>query len=137
MKPVFQTVFSNPENTTYGNCFAACVASILELDLADVPELSAGDHTDTNARWLRTLNDWLRTKDMAYLEIGSLPPDDYAYLNISTYHIVVGPSPRGSYNHAVVGLNGKIVHDPHPDGSGLLDGAWLHGLFLKISSPST
>lgn len=70
------------------------------------------------------------------MEIGSLPPDDYAYLNISTYHVVVGPSPRGAYNHAVVGLNGKIVHDPHPDGGGLLDGAWVHGLFLKIYTPN-
>jgi hypothetical protein len=37
---------------------------------------------------------------------------------IDTYHVISGPGPRGCH-HSVVGLNGKMVHDPHPDRTGL------------------
>jgi hypothetical protein len=36
-----------------------------------------------------------------------------------TYCIANGPGPRG-FRHAVVYLNGELVHDPHPEGGGLL-----------------
>jgi hypothetical protein len=36
------------------------------------------------------------------------------------FHIVSGPSPRfPELLHSVVGLNGHVVWDPHPDHSGL------------------
>jgi len=38
--------------------------------------------------------------------------------SLHTYHLISGISPRG-IAHSVVGLNGEIVHDPHPDRTGL------------------
>lgn len=34
MKKITQTRLHNPDNGIIGNCFAACIASILELDSA-------------------------------------------------------------------------------------------------------
>ena len=51
MKPVYQTIFGK----TNGNCFAACIASILEMDLEDVPHFCRGD----NPEWMFDLNEWL------------------------------------------------------------------------------
>ena len=49
MKPVDQTILTAPG----GNCFAACVASILELPLADVPNFCSEE------RWWNALQIWL------------------------------------------------------------------------------
>lgn len=51
LKPVYQTIFGK----TNGNCFAACIASILEMDLEDVPHFCRGD----NPEWMFDLNEWL------------------------------------------------------------------------------
>ena len=35
-------------------------------------------------------------------------------------HVIAsGPSPRAAVDHAVIWLNGQVVHDPHPDKTGL------------------
>ncbi len=38
MKPVDQDSFSDESAGTHGNCYAACIASILERPLADLRE---------------------------------------------------------------------------------------------------
>ena len=38
MKPVDQDSFSDESKGTHGNCYAACIASILEVPLADLAE---------------------------------------------------------------------------------------------------
>ncbi len=45
--------------------------------------------------------------------------DDF-FRNKDFYHIIIGPTNRGSVYHGVVGRKGKIVFDPYPDDSGLL-----------------
>lgn len=42
MKPVDQTTFGFPG----GNCFSACIASLLEMPLDDVPYFMHGDWYD-------------------------------------------------------------------------------------------
>ena len=62
VKPVYQTQFGMPN----GNCFAACVASILELKIEDIPNFCAiGDEN-----WLQLASNWmLKHAEMRILSI--------------------------------------------------------------------
>ena len=39
MKPVFQTRMHDPDKGIIGNCFRACIASILECGIDDIPKI--------------------------------------------------------------------------------------------------
>src|SRR6185312_7478604 len=96
-----------------GNCMEAAICSLLHLPLYALPDLG-GDEV-----WLENLNWFLYPKNLFYLEVS---PDDpmaeAAFRMGDTWHIIAGTSPRGG-KHAVVGRNGRMVHDPHPpDGTG-------------------
>ncbi len=105
MKPVDQTIFGAPQ----GNCLPACIASILEYPLEEVPHF--GDTT-----WVATLAVWLAPRGL-YPIIATLPNDDW---RPAGFHILAGKSPRGDFLHAVVARGAEIVHDPHPSRAGLL-----------------
>lgn len=52
-------------------------------------------------------------------------------------HEICGPSPRfpGSL-HCVVGLDGEVIHDPHPDKLGILgpEKDWTYGLIIAVNA---
>lgn len=102
MKPVAQTVTG-----TQGDCFRACIASILEKPIEDIP-LFYGDD-DQWAKYWRWLQEQGFTLEWATLDVSDPPPD--------TFYIASVQSPslwsQGLY-HAVIGYNGKTVWDPHP-----------------------
>jgi hypothetical protein len=102
--PVDQTAFGEG----VGNCFSACVASILHVPLADVPTFCI--HDDWWERFLAWL--WLR----GLYAIGLKYNPEY---ELAGYHILSGKSPRGEFEHSVVARRDKIVHDPHPSRDGL------------------
>jgi hypothetical protein len=115
MIPVFQTKYGERD----GNCFMACVASILEISLEDCPDLY--DETGAYApgtNWLQVAADWAYAHADALL-IGLGPNDDGLMKPPQGYAIISGLSPFG-YMHACVALNGQVVHDPHPHGLGLV-----------------
>lgn len=97
----------NAENIP-GDCLRACVASILELDLLDVPHF-VHEHTHGEIAMM----DWLATKGIECLRL-------QGHYEVQTHVIYTGRSPRSTHGrHAVVGLAGEIVHDPHPSRAGL------------------
>lgn len=100
-----------------GRCFPTCIASILDIDERDVPDL---DNTDR-----AQVDKFLAPYGYYYREVGT----DVRPLG---YHIILGVSPRGG-NHSVVGRDGKLVHDPHPqDGTGRgLVKAYGYGILCK------
>lgn len=102
MKPVYQTKFGDE-----GNCLRASVASLLELKLEDVPEW--GDYVG----WYADFCAFFRQHGLQpfRLKASEIVPHD-------TYYLIWGISPRG-IDHSVIGLNGTMVHDPHPDQSGI------------------
>ena len=115
MKPQHQTTFGNGKNGREpGNCFAACIASILEVPLTEVPNFCA------TPEWVKELNLWLFPRGFFYVDFRmaeDCPPEEVFCW--AGYHVISGDGPRGC-RHSVVGRAGKIVHDPHPSGAGLL-----------------
>lgn len=53
MKPVQQTIFSK----NLGDCFRACVCSILEIDICDMPNF--WEQTQDGDIFWNRVNDWL------------------------------------------------------------------------------
>lgn len=98
-----------------GNCFSACIASILEMPLEDVP-LFYNDEGINN--WYDKFDNWCKENGYwaSYYSIEDMGddwcPDDYSILS--------GQSPRGDWLHSVVAYGNEIVHDPHPDKSGII-----------------
>ena len=104
MKPVDQDRFG----AGTGNCFSACVASILELPLSEVPFFMSPED------WWPPFVEWCAARGWeAAFHYGT----EYKPLG---YSIAGGLSPRfEGCGHACVALDGNVVHDPHPDRLGL------------------
>ncbi len=117
MKPVRQTLFSpikgDPEST--GNCFAACVASILELPLEEVPNFCALD------TWFKDFEKWLNDRGLTRLYIQYPTKETLRWSTGKSHYISTGKSPRGDWLHCTVWCNNEMVHDPHPDDTGIED----------------
>lgn len=117
MKPVDQTKFGFGS----GNCEAACIASILEIPLEDIPDFHGNDPTDAEAYW-QNVRKWCEDKPFTIIPIKFSDGHDPKEFLKDCWVIASGPSPRGTeewHRHAVVWKNGKIVHDPHPSRAGL------------------
>ena len=114
-----------------GNCYAACVASILELPLSEVPNFTA-------PRWFQEWNEWLRLRGLMLLSFTRRPNDDW---KPAGYSIMGVMSPRGDFQHAVVALDGDLAWDPHPQramGIGkVMDYAVFQALFPEQVQPYT
>ena len=118
MTPVFQNRFTNNQGDK-GNCQTAAIASLLDLPIERVPYFfDFPDFWDAVFAFL-----W----DHGYEYYGNIQPklgepiDWESMPGVDGYFIVAGPSPRWKdSSHAVIYKNGKMVHDPHPDGTGIL-----------------
>lgn len=102
-----------------GRCFNACLATLLDVPEASVPDFP--DDDDYEASIDRFLSRW----GLRYVRVPvGVPPVGL--------HLVEGISPRGGM-HAVVGRDGDIVWDPHPqDGTGRgLVRKHYYGLLIK------
>ncbi len=123
MRPQHQTVMVPKDaDGKVGDCFCTCVAMLLDMDRADVPNfLEKGDG------WALALNAWLHPKGLAYIEI--VENDGWPFAALETRYplwgIAVGPSRRGDWNHAVVATLWSragdlpvcnMKHDPNPIG---------------------
>lgn len=126
MKAVAQTIFTAPG----GNCFQACVASVLELDLYQVPHFF-GDVTDPTSNW--TQKHWEELRSFAASQglcVSWIDPQrepDYARAleSIGAHYVAFGDSPSfPGVGHCVVMKSGIIVHDPAM-GCGLDSFPWL------------
>lgn len=113
MIPHTQTIFyEGPDKPNRGNCWQTAIASVLDLQLEDVPhfieidDLHGVDWWDYSIDWA-----WFRGYEL-------VDPERHIYTN--EYYLASGPSPRGNFWHVVVCKNGKMVHDPHPSQAGLV-----------------
>ena len=114
-----------------GNCLTACIASIFDLELGDIPNFC---EPDPDYAWFEKLNIWLSKRGLFYLEATFKRNElDELFLDNKVIHIITGRSPRSAtLLHAVVGLNGRMIFDPHPADLGLLETKTIRaGLFVR------
>jgi hypothetical protein len=114
MKPVFQ---QHPTATAeaLGDCVRACVASILELPIDQVPHFGQQRSTAPGeALWSQALRQWLRPRGMAIMVAEVLAPDGhFAAEGMQFHHIRIGEHRSGS-QHAAVFYGDQLAHDPLP-----------------------
>lgn len=112
MIPVYQT--RTVANDGTGNCFNACVASILEMPLRDVCDVQPDFPGDYWGEWGK----WLATHGMQlnYVPLKQGPPKGFAIAtgfggrNYPDDHEKAGQP----ILHAAVVFNGELAHDPFP-----------------------
>lgn len=124
MIPIIQTKISSKDGSISGNCFRACIASILEIDIDSIPafeDMEAG-------KWQIPFMNFLSENGYEFEGTGRFGNEFHdnlfkTYEGVDGYIIVGGKSPREwvTRGHAVVYKNGEMVHDPHPSGEGLIE----------------
>ena len=115
MTPVQQTKLYSSDGIHSGNCFAACLASLLDIPLWMVPpfEDMFGRHADS---YMERANEWLgRFFSMRLVRTQGWKPSQ-----LPAFCMACGSSWRGVH-HAVIYGDGSMVHDPHPSNAGLRD----------------
>lgn len=115
-----------------GNCEGATLATLLQLDLKDIPDFWDGcDKTKPTckvegAKYQENVNNFLKEHNLKSFSIGFEEATDESNLWVidiskgaGVKHLVNGISPRG-YMHSVIYEDGELWHDPHPDGGGVI-----------------
>lgn len=103
------------------------VASILGYSRDLVPHF-IGDHFhEEGTEWFQATNAWLQAQTgetiLYYPGPDAVLPSGRTELGSRIQLIITGQSPRGNFNHSVVGdaRTGALIHDPHPSRAGLLN----------------
>lgn len=126
MKPIQQTIFEPP----HGNCLQACVASLLEVPLEEIPNFTDWmnwDDYDDNSWW---------TKYEDFMEQFGLQPigiDPNGNWKPRGWHMIVGKSPRHDCDHVIVAYNGEPEHDPYPGGNCELQSKAAYEFFVVVN----
>lgn len=121
---VEQTKLTYPD----GNCFAACIASIFELTLDEVPDYMGDD-------WHEWWNRWLAERNLTLIHWKIPDPDDPDSYRPPGYSLLGADSPRGDWLHSVVCLDGEVVWDPHPQREMGL-GTWRDWTVFAVLDPT-
>lgn len=126
MIPVKQTKLHNPP-VQNGNCFAAVIASILEIPIEEVlPVEDMFEQYDWHVRlfcWLKERGWIWRTawEFQQFYQHGSGGDFIKQEMIKDKPYLVTGMTNRfeGKVAHICIYMNGEMVHDPHPDNTGL------------------
>lgn len=124
MTGVDQEFLSDPDNGVQGDCWRACIATILGLPRDTVPHFIQ-DHGD---EWLEATEEWLVAN--GHPKLYHFPTRFPIADPLRPLVILVGPSPRG-VAHGVVAdaTTGEIVHDPHPSRDGLVSRSAVYAFY--------
>jgi hypothetical protein len=104
-------------SSTSGNCYQACLASILERKLEDVPHFMLDWEVNQTPK---RIDRWLADQGLFMLEVCVNGPGVISLMPSNVLCIMSGPSPRFTGMHAVVGRTRDVgdteidlVHDPY------------------------
>lgn len=117
MNKVTQRYLHEPDKGIYGDCWAACIASITEIPLEEIPDPNDPANKEWSIYWVNMWN-FLQEKGYnLYVE------DVHKFKGNGNPVMAIGKSPRcvgenADLYHAVV-WNDGIIHDPHPDNTGI------------------
>lgn len=126
MKPVYQTKFGYPN----GNCHAAALASILEIDIDAIPEFGIDENWYNLFSLYMTSHHALQPID---LDASSIPE----WFKPQGFYLINGKSPRIDALHTIVGFCGEAVHDPYPDGNCELTSVESITVFIVLDPKTT
>lgn len=123
------------EDVVPGDCWRACLASLLEVPLAEVPHFihlyPAADVQGELPDWWAASISWVEEQRPGWTLAAWDRPEEWRPIYDRDVHegmpsrvILTGPSPRGAWNHSVLmfDLDGTLAHDPFPGGRGVLPG---------------
>jgi hypothetical protein len=102
------------KNFKNGDCFRACVASILHVDVGDVINFME----EGEDRFFDLVSDY--NKQEPHVLIDLTASREVGRMLTGVLCIATGTSPRNDkHNHSVVWKGEMMVHDPHPSGDGI------------------
>lgn len=118
MKPQAPLVFGDSLSNPPGDCFRACIASVIERPCSEVPHFVVECGEQDHVYFAR---DWLRTQGLDLFE--TYYPDSWTLDDVLKWScadnpglpmILSGHPPGGPPNegHAVIMMDGRIVYDP-------------------------
>lgn len=126
------------EDVVPGDCWRACLASLLEIARDDVPHFihlypTEGEEPhELGPRWWRESIAWVQRQRPGWTIAAWDRPEPWASLwhpdmydlGVPRREILTAPSPRGAWNHSVIvdAVTGELEHDPFPGGNGVLEG---------------
>jgi hypothetical protein len=118
---VEQLIPHDPTKGLNGDCFRAVIATLLQLPAEAVPHFI---HDNPSSEvFNQRLQDFLVPLGYFYMCFDMFDFDKWkreAGISVPIYHELSGPSPRfPELDHSVVGKDGKVIYDPHPDKQGL------------------
>ena len=118
MIPIDQKILHDPEKELIGDCMKACVASVFEIPMNQIPHFASFNNRGCAFEYVKFLG------QHGYGIYAVHPDKDGEHPKIfpgeCEYYFVIGPSPRfKGATHQCIGHKGKIIHDPHPDKTGL------------------
>ena len=125
MIPVFQKIIDPGR----GDCWRACICSILELPIDSVPNFVGEAHDNPRANHLQLASNWLKDRGLCMIDVNLKGDREWFYvldwtLIKGAYAIGTVPSQKNKGGwHAVVihwtekgsGVCLEIVHDPRED----------------------
>lgn len=106
MKPVYQTIFGKP----HGNCLQACVASLFELELDQVPNFMT-----FKSDWWDQLVEFCKPRGVYPLHV-RFPEVEDTCQNLHGIYFAAVETQRGLL-HETIWKDGVMIHDPYPGGS--------------------
>lgn len=126
-----QRLLHKPEEGQYGDCFRTALACMLNLAPEEVPHF-LHDDPSSEVFWSRA-NEWLLARGLKLFNVPfKADLDDVLATmkaqNPGVYYLLAGESPRGTA-HQVIALDDAIIHDPHPDGGGLVGPVPYDGMY--------
>lgn len=126
MTPHKQLLKHEPDKGIMGDCYRTAVACLLDLPPDDVPHFYANENkSDPEVR--KELQNWLVKEHRlgiaaVYFNCQLSITEVMEFVgrwNPGLYYLFSGGSERDTF-HVVVCRDGKMVHDPHPSGAGLI-----------------
>ena len=120
MTPVDQSKLYHPQGIHNGNCYAACLASLLDLPLWMVPPF---EDMFGRGDWRSRTDEWLGR----IFKLQLVRTEGHEWQELPEFYIANGPSARGVH-HSVIYSRGELVHDPHWMKSGIEKVQWCWSL---------
>lgn len=124
MIPTDQIVFDKG----YGDCLRACIASIFEYPIEQIPNF--WEHTDDTKEFWLLINNWLSDTLQHKCVVAKISDANREFIR-GLLCVAIGLTATSDEEHAVVWRDG-MIHDPHPRRSGLRNEPDLFAVFVPL-----